>query len=234
MSELDLAKLGEIPDPVEAGAADDAAAREQIARAIANEPAQSRPALRSRRMLALGAAMIWAFGQLAILGLRTDSAAVSPLYAALWLGVPFLLAGVTLSLSRAQGADGLGARVELCAALALGAPLALAALALGLPPGRVVAPDPFFFKSAVTCFGITLVASALPILLASVVLRRAFAAGAGWRGALVGAASGLLAATAVNLHCPSIAHGHLLLGHVLPVLLLTALGAALGRRLLRA
>jgi hypothetical protein len=51
-------------------------------------------------------------------------------------------------------------------------------------------------------------------------------------GAALGAASGLWAATLVDLWCPVAYPSHVVLGHVLPALLLAGAGAALGARLL--
>jgi hypothetical protein len=52
-------------------------------------------------------------------------------------------------------------------------------------------------------------------------------------GAAIGAAMGACAAVLVDLFCPVAYLPHLLLGHVLPTLLLVALGASVGGRWLR-
>lgn len=60
---------------------------------------------------------------------------------------------------------------------------------------------------------------------AQITLVGAFAAGARWRSALVGAGIGLFAGATMNLHCPNVAPAHLLLGHSLPVVVAALLGA---------
>jgi hypothetical protein len=64
-------------------------------------------------------------------------------------------------------------------------------------------------------------------------LRRAVAAGAQVRGAAVGAAAGLWAGLGVFVFCPSSNDDHLLIGHVLPILVFTLLGAVAIPRVLR-
>ena len=64
-------------------------------------------------------------------------------------------------------------------------------------------------------------------------LRRAVAAGASIRGAALGAAAGLWSGLAVFVFCPSANSSHLLIGHVLPILAFTVLGAVAIPRFLR-
>jgi hypothetical protein len=64
-------------------------------------------------------------------------------------------------------------------------------------------------------------------------LRRAAPVAAGLRGATIGAAAGMWASVAVFVFCPSGDSWHLLVGHVLPLLALMGLGAALVPRWLR-
>jgi len=64
-------------------------------------------------------------------------------------------------------------------------------------------------------------------------LRRAAPAAGGLRGTVIGVAAGMWAGVAVFVFCPSGDSVHLLVGHVLPVLALSAIGAALLPRWLR-
>jgi hypothetical protein len=41
----------------------------------------------------------------------------------------------------------------------------------------------------------------------------------------VGGAVGLCAGATINLHCPNVAHAHVLVGHGVPVVVATLLGA---------
>ena len=58
----------------------------------------------------------------------------------------------------------------------------------------------------------------------AVTLRRAVAVAVGLRGAALGAAAGAWAGLAVFAFCPSGELQHLLIGHVLPIVLLTMCG----------
>jgi hypothetical protein len=81
---------------------------------------------------------------------------------------------------------------------------------------------------------ITLSWAAAPLLVMALALRRAFAAQAVGRSALVGSALGLLSGAAINLHCPNVEPWHLLAGHSIPVALAALLGAFLLVRWTRA
>lgn len=67
----------------------------------------------------------------------------------------------------------------------------------------------------------------------AVALRRAVPAASWLRGTALGAAAGAWAGLTVFLFCPSSEFRHLLVGHVLPVVVFTLLGAALVPRALR-
>ena len=96
-------------------------------------------------------------------------------------------------------------------------------IALGAPIPR--APEPGTLIDTVLCFDITVAWVAVPLLCAAITLRGAFAAGARWRSALVGAGIGLFAGATMNLHCPNVAPAHMLLGHGLAVVVAAAIGA---------
>jgi hypothetical protein len=70
--------------------------------------------------------------------------------------------------------------------------------------------------------------------LAMMALRRSFVAGAAWRGALVGAACGFVAAFVLTLHCASPFGGHVVLAHGVPIGVAAAVGAFFGIRVGRA
>jgi ABC-type uncharacterized transport system permease subunit len=74
----------------------------------------------------------------------------------------------------------------------------------------------------------------VPLLLAALVLRRAFPSATLWRSSLVGAAVGLLCGAAINLHCANVHAAHMLAGHGVPVVLATLLGGLILARWARA
>jgi len=95
--------------------------------------------------------------------------------------------------------------------------------------------DPFF-RSGLRCFALTLAAVPGPFL-ALLAAGPRFApsqprlAGAAV-GATVGAVSGVWAAIVVELWCPLALPAHVIVGHVLPLVALSAAGALFGPRLL--
>jgi hypothetical protein len=90
---------------------------------------------------------------------------------------------------------------------------------------RAAEPDAGSALGILVCFDITLAWTAVPLLCAALTLRAAFASGVRWRSALLGAALGLFAGATMNLHCPNVAPLHVLVGHGLPIIASTILGA---------
>jgi len=125
-----------------------------------------------------------------------------------------------------SGKLGLGWKIGLVSALAVLGPLTFCLIALGAPVPRELAHDADSLLGIFVCFDITVAWAAVPLLLAALSLRGAFAGGARWRSALVGAGIGLSAGATMNLHCPNVASPHVLFGHGLPVVVATLLGAA--------
>jgi hypothetical protein len=75
------------------------------------------------------------------------------------------------------------------------------------------------------CLNCSLAWALLPIAAAGLSLRNAFAAGAVWRSALLGAGCGLLAAGVFTLHCPVVDKWHIAIAHGGAVLLSSIIGA---------
>jgi hypothetical protein len=83
------------------------------------------------------------------------------------------------------------------------------------------------------CFRLSLIFAAPPLAALLYLRRRSDPVHPRTMGAAIGAAMGACAAVLVDLFCPVAYLPHLLLGHVLPTLLLVALGASVGGRWLR-
>lgn len=213
-----LADLGSIPDPL-AGPATTIVApprRETSA-------APTRADVGRGRWLALGVTLAWVGVHLAVYGVRGDLARLGPSFVALWCGAPLALALVALGVALAPGRSlGLGARATLL--LAVVAPTLFLLLLGGASPWHGDRGSDFLVGVGV-CLDITLSVTLPPLLVAGLALRRAFAAGARWRSALVGAAAGLVAGTFINAHCPAVDPWHNVFGHGLPVLVSTLIGA---------
>ena len=82
------------------------------------------------------------------------------------------------------------------------------------------------------CFGVSLLFGIVPLITFLLARRGSDPVHPRSLGAALGAAGGLWAATLVDLWCPVAFPVHVVLGHVLPALLLAAVGAVLGARLL--
>ena len=115
-------------------------------------------------------------------------------------------------------------------AVALGTPAALVAItgafAVAFPEDMRLNAD----RLGVWCFGLTLAAAAFPLLALLRVRRESDPVHPLATGAALGSACGTSAGVMVVLWCPVAAPAHVLVGHVLPILVLAALGAAAGAR----
>jgi hypothetical protein len=211
------ALLGEIPDP--AAAASPAAPL----RLPSLPEAATRSVVQRRRAAALIGGLSWLGVHLAVYGIRTDLGGLPLTYVAAQIALPVLLATGSLVVALGSGKLGLGLKIGLVSSLALLGPISFCLIALGAPVPRV--PEPGTLVDTVLCFDITVAWVAVPLLCAAITLRGAFAAGARWRSALVGAGIGLFAGATMNLHCPNVAPAHMLLGHGLAVVIAAALGA---------
>ena len=87
-------------------------------------------------------------------------------------------------------------------------------------------------RPGLRCFAVSLLFGVVPLLALLVARRGTDPVHPRALGAALGAAGGLWAATLVDLWCPVAFPLHVVVGHVLPALLLAALGAVAGARLL--
>ena len=211
------ALLGEIPDPA-------ASASVAPSLRLPSLPgAPTRQVVQGRRAAALIGGLSWLGVHLAVYGVRTDLAGLPFTYVAAQIALPVLLATGSLVVALGSGKLGLGLKIGLVSSLAILGPASFCVIALGAPIPRV--PEPGTLLDTVLCFDITVAWVAVPLLCAAITLRGAFAAGARWRSALVGAGIGLFAGATMNLHCPNVAPAHMLLGHGLAVVVAATLGA---------
>jgi len=218
------AQLGEIPDPAAISAA-----APPVAPSLPKAP--TRAEVRTRRVAALVASMGWLVAHLAVYGVRRDFSTLPLPYIAAQILVPLLVSAASLALALGRGRLGLGWRFGLVSAAAVLGPASFCVIAVGTPAPRALEPAASSLVGTVLCFDITVAWAAVPLFAAALVLRGAFAGGALWRSALLGAAIGLFAGATMNLHCPNVAPVHVLFGHGLAVILATLLGAfALVRR----
>jgi hypothetical protein len=160
-------------------------------------------------------------------GLDIDVASSAAVLTTLSLLIGLALASTVFALW--QGSGGLGiASMWLVSIAALVAPV-YAALTVLQPLHSGAADDVSLTGVAISPWGLRciLVASVVGISVLgifAVALRRAVAVAVVLRGAALGAAAGSWAGLAVFAFCPSGELQHLLIGHVLPIVLLTLCG----------
>ncbi len=237
-SELDLALLGDIPDPLATSllltkpsvpAVSKQSAFSSIeAKVVAAPHAFTRLEVRRRRLVALAVSVVWFVGLLLWAGLRSDfgvdrAALLGQILLPASLGPIAIYAAIT------PGRLGLGSRFEWLVGITLAAPVVFAVLALATAPSFDLS-EPTLVKHAFGCASIAVVLGLIPMLAATYALRRVCVTGAPWRSALVGIGIGLLSASVLGMHCSTSDGLHVLAGHVLPVLILGLLATALVRR----
>jgi hypothetical protein len=118
-------------------------------------------------------------------------------------------------------------------AVALLAPLALLAVATavtGLEGGVVMTGGTLGHH--VTCVGLTLAFALGPLVAFGYVRRRSDPVHPRALGAALGAAAGAWGGAMIDVHCALTTVEHMALGHALPIVLVSALGALLGARVL--
>lgn len=113
--------------------------------------------------------------------------------------------------------------------VAVGVPLAVAAWLLAW---HATYDDPFT-RFGWRCFALTAASAPWPFAALLRFAPRFVPSRPGLAGGALGAAAGAWAAVVVEAWCPLAGLAHLAVGHLLPLVLLVAAGALLGRRLLR-
>lgn len=83
------------------------------------------------------------------------------------------------------------------------------------------------------CFSTTVILGAIPGLFLFFLIRKAAPTKLGLAGVLATLSAGLLGSTVVQFGCPANEPGHIMAGHLLPILIMMAVGLFLGRKLLR-
>jgi len=117
-------------------------------------------------------------------------------------------------------------------AFALGTPAVLFAtmffFAVADPEVTTIHPEKIGWK----CLGLTLAAAAFPLVGLLYAKRESDPVHPSFTGAALGSACGAAAGIMVELWCPVAAPRHVAFGHILPIMVLTGLGALLGTRIL--
>jgi len=224
MDDLDLRRLADIPDPFSGAAGK--APRPHGERPTAPSPARAR--VRELRVMAVAVALLSQAVWLTLVERRSDMAASSPWALLLGIGIPLVAAALALTAAAGPGSIGLGEPMSRLAALvALSVAVFVVGTTLfGAPQDSEAG---LFWGHALRCMAVTAVLAAAPLALGVWSFRHAFAAAATWRSALLGVASGALAAATMSLACSNGGALHVLVGHGAMMLAGGAVGAALGR-----
>ena len=148
------------------------------------------------------------------------------------MSVWVLAALVSLSLILSPARTPLGRKRPWLLGIALGTPTLVYLFMLGLSNVLRSEPALLLKRPDLACFGLTLAAASLPMLLLMRVRRGTDPVHPAAQGAAVGAAFGALAGVMVCLWCPDVSPLHIALGHVAPLLVLAGFGGWLGQRML--
>ena len=194
------------------------------------EPVKTANPLRRFAIAGLISAL-WLGGLLALLGLRRDLEFLPGLwlvvYVASWFATFLALSffahvpkrGSVMPRSAVAGRLGLAAGLGF---------LAVGLIAARQVPGVSTTYDPTLgniLGYSYYCIAVGMMASALPIAIAAVLLRRSAPVGSAWLGMAVGAGGGALGGMLLHLHCPIAEPTHLGPVHGGVVLLAAAVGA---------
>jgi hypothetical protein len=115
-------------------------------------------------------------------------------------------------------------------AIAVGTPAVLLALSLMLAALRPERSGADLHATGLKCLGLTLAVALFPLVALTSARRESDPVHPAPAGAALGSASGASAGILVELWCPTATPWHLAVGHVLPIVVLMALGALLGAR----
>lgn len=187
------------------------------------EPSLTRADRRRRGLLGLVVAAAWIAVVLMVQGLRKNIGAaevVIPLVA--WVA----LAAFALIVSLKPRARGLPPALRAVQIVVAAVPALFIAIAL-LATRHAERFGTTWHESR-NCLVWSSIYAAGPLVIMGLLLQRSFLSAPVWRGAAIGAGTGLVASAAVHAHCISIVSAHVVLAHGFPIAILTAMGALFG------
>ena len=214
--------------------------RSRVLGAARAEPAPTRPQTQRRAALLLLAAFatslatFWLVGGVRIGGNNAGTLTERPttLVLATALGTA-LLAFLVAWIAFARGRSALGRPRVWLAGVALASPALLLLWKVSVSAQVPHMMDRWSERVGLRCLPLSLAIGVFPLVAFVLARRGSDPVHPVALGAALGAASGTLAASLVDLWCPVAYLPHLLLGHVLPLVLLTLAGALWGARSLR-
>jgi len=203
--------------------------RRRVLETVRREPAPTHAQVAARRLAIGVAGFLPALALVATFAHQGDYRPVGYVVfvACTWASLAMVATWLALRTGRSM----LGMSRRWLVAASLTVPVALAALAGAAtalwPQTNVVDSDA---RAHAQCFVLTTLAALGPVLAFAWLRRESDPVHPRWTGALIGAASGACGATAVALLCEHTYPVHILIGHVLPVILVTLVGAAFAAR----
>jgi hypothetical protein len=206
--------------------------RRRVLEAMAKEPSPARPAARRLRLLTFLVGFVPPLVLLQVFGGILVGGRPTPFFVGTTLGWSVFAALATWG-AVGRGRSMLGRPRALLTALTVLTPIALFAwmLVWCVRYPDTMTPDPS--HPGVGCLFMTLLLGAAPLVAFVALARDSDPVHPVVTGAAIGAASGAWGATGIALHCPFTFPEHVALGHVLPVVLLAAVGALAGARFVR-
>jgi hypothetical protein len=204
--------------------------KDRILLATRATPSATRPASRATTWLIAPASVIAAASlYFAFDGPEHGAGRAGWFYAATTLGWAAVAALSTWG-ALGRGPSALGRSRGLLLGITVATPATLLALMFGL---AVLHPEVTSIHPKLIgkwCFGLTLAAAAFPLLALTMARRGSDPVHPVATGAALGAACGASSGVMVEMWCPVAAPAHVLIGHILPIVVLTVLGAVLGSR----
>jgi hypothetical protein len=207
--------------------------KRRVLAAVRAEPALTHSAARQRAWLVLAACATIALAIFAHFGgVRQYD---RPTWLVVWTCLGWSVAASTAAwIGMGRGRSMLGRTAAALITIMVAIPPAVLAWKIGVtalfPPQMM---EPWPSRPGFRCLGLS-IAMAIPLLLAFVVFRRrSDPVHPGIAGAVLGVTAGVFAGTLVDLWCPVAYVPHVLVGHILPLVVVAALGAWAGRRFLR-
>ncbi len=174
----------------------------------------------------VAAAIFFAFG-----GFRHGQGRATWFYVSSSLGWA-AVAALSVWAAFGRGRSTLGRPTRWLTAVAFGTPALLFAMMFAFmvadPEVMLVHPERFGHK----CLGLTLAAAVFPLLSIALLRRGSDPVHPVATGAALGAACGAAAGVMVELWCPVATPRHIAYGHILPIVIMTLLGALLGARVI--
>lgn len=205
--------------------------KQRVLSDVAKRPSPTRQAL-VRQAALLTAASCLAAGTIFVLagGVRATGRPIS-----LILGTTVgtaLVAGVVSWTALSRGGSTLGRARQALLPIAIGSPLAILAWKLFWSGQYAEALDQWHTRPGFRCLALGLSMGIGPVIAFVIARRNSDPVRPGLTGFAAGVAIGCTTALLTDLWCPVAYLPHLILGHLLPIVALGALGAWLGRRVI--